>query len=247
MGEINITLDSFEGPLSLLCHLIEKNKIDIYDIPIAEVTDQYIEVINSSAIKDMDIMSEFLVMAAELLEIKSKMLLPKPKTEEEEEIDPRDELVAKLIEYKKFKNITETFKSKEDEAKQVLFKEADEVIAKLKKEDTSTLEDFLDGVSLEDIFRAYEEVISRRSLKVDRVRSSFKSVEKDIYTIEDKMAYIGDLLILNPRVQFGQIFKYDAPKAEIVVTFLALLELIKNKTVRISQDRLFDEIIISRF
>ena len=108
MNNMTVRLDSFSGPLDLLYHLIEKNEIDIYDIPIAELTEQYMEFISREENKNMDGMSEFIVMAADLIEIKSRMLLPKVQSEEPEE-DPRYELVQKLLEYKKFKGVTETF------------------------------------------------------------------------------------------------------------------------------------------
>ncbi|MGL4790511.1 MAG: segregation and condensation protein A, partial [Anaerotignaceae bacterium] len=114
--EVNLQLENFQGPLSLLYHLIEKNKIDIYDIPISQIADQYLEVLEGAQRQSMEVMSEFVLMAATLLEIKSRMLLPKPKVEEEEGVDPRAELVAKLIEYKKFKNVTEALREKEDTA-----------------------------------------------------------------------------------------------------------------------------------
>ena len=115
MNNMTVRLDSFSGPLDLLYHLIEKNEIDIYDIPIAELTEQYMEFISREENKNMDGMSEFIVMAADLIEIKSRMLLPKVQSEEPEE-DPRDELVQKLLEYKKFKGVTETFQRMEENA-----------------------------------------------------------------------------------------------------------------------------------
>ncbi|HBF64648.1 MAG TPA: hypothetical protein DDW34_01510, partial [Clostridium sp.] len=125
MEQITIRLDAFEGPLDLLYHLIEKNEIDIYDIPIARLTDQYLAYLDLAEDRDMDGMSEFLVMAATLLEIKSKLLLPKPKNEAEEGPDPREELVIKLLEYKKIKEVTEDWRQREEEAALLLFKEAD--------------------------------------------------------------------------------------------------------------------------
>ena len=126
MQNVNVKLESFEGPIGLLYHLIEKNKIDIYDIPIAELTEQYIAVIESDDFRNMDNMSEFMVMAATLIEIKSKMLLPAPPSEEdEEEIDPRAQLVERLLEYKKFKNISEDFKDRQEKAAQIFYKESD--------------------------------------------------------------------------------------------------------------------------
>ena len=232
MESINVHLEAFEGPFDLLFHLIEKNEIDIYDIPIAQLTEQYIAFLEQAEYKNMDGMSEFLLMAATLIEIKSKLLLPKQKQEQPQQ-DPREELVNKLLEYKKFKEITEDFKKREETAALVLYKEADKAVEKLKQSNKQDLDldKFLCGITLDNLYEAFTEVMKRRETKVDRVRSSFKSVERDLYTIDEKIDYIRDLLILRPSVSFYTIFRPKAVKMEIVVTFLALLELIKMKEV----------------
>ncbi len=237
MESINVRLDAFEGPFDLLFHLIEKNEIDIYDIPIAQLTEQYIAFLEQADYKNMDGMSEFVIMAATLLEIKSNMLLPKQK-----------ELVNKLLEYKKFKEVTQDLKKREETASFVLYKQADKAIEELKQtqKDDTTLDDFLCGITLDNLYEAFTEVMKRRETKIDRVRSSFKSVERDLYTIDDKIDYIRDLLILRPRVSFHTIFRKKAAKMEIVVTFLALLELIKMKEVSVKQQGTFSEILITK-
>lgn len=247
MESINVHLEAFEGPFDLLFHLIEKNEIDIYDIPIAQLTEQYIAFLEQAECKNMDSMSEFLLMAATLIEIKSKLLLPKQKQEQQQQ-DPREELVNKLLEYKKFKEITEDFKKREETAALVLYKEADKAVEKLKKstEEDVDLDKFLCGITLDNLYEAFTEVMKRRETKIDRVRSSFKSVERDLYTIDEKIDYIRDLLILRPSVSFYTIFRPEAVKMEIVVTFLALLELIKMKEVSVSQKETFSEILITK-
>lgn len=246
--EITLQLENFQGPMSLLYHLIEKNKIDIYDIPIFEITNQYLAIVEDAQQRSMDVMSEFLLMAATLLEIKSRMLLPKAKNEDSQnEIDPRAELVAKLIEYKRFKNVTEEFKEREEAAAQVLFKEADPSLNIFKQEEIVELEDFLDGVTFDDIYKAFQEVLKRKEKKVDKVRSSFKSVERDLYTVEEKISYIKDLIIISTKVSFWEIFRENVRKTEVVVTFMALLECIKMKLVSISQDGVFNEIVITKY
>lgn len=249
METINIRLDAFEGPLDLLYHLIEKNEIDIYDIPIASLTEQYLAYLDAAEDRDMDGMSEFLLMAATLLEIKSKMLLPVPKNEEEEGPDPRAELVERLLEYKKIKDVTDTLKEREEEAALVFYKEADASVAKLKEQPPQELEDLLQGITMDDLYRAFQRVMARKETKVDKVRSSFRSVQKDLFTVGEKMEYIRDLLILRPHGQtaFHTIFRENAGKMEKVVTFLALLELIKQKEVQITQERNFGEILISKY
>ena len=217
MESINVHLEAFEGPFDLLFHLIEKNEIDIYDIPIAQLTEQYIAFLEQAEYKNMDGMSEFLLMAATLIEIKSKLLLPKQKQEQPQQ-DPREELVNKLLEYKKFKEITEDFKKREETAALVLYKEADKAVEKLKQSNKQDLDldKFLCGITLDNLYEAFTEVMKRRETKVDRVRSSFKSVERDLYTIDEKIDYIRDLLILRPSVSFYTIFRPKAVKMEIV-------------------------------
>lgn len=246
--EITLQLENFQGPMSLLYHLIEKNKIDIYDIPIFEITTQYLAIVEDAQKRSMDVMSEFLLMAATLLEIKSRMLLPKSKNEESDgEIDPRAELVSKLIEYKRFKNVTEEFKEREETASQVLYKEADPSLHIFKQQEIVELEDFLEGVTFDDIYKAFQEVLKRREKKVDKVRSSFKSVERDLYTVEEKIIYIKDLIIISTKVSFWEIFRENVRKTEIVVTFMALLECIKMRLVSINQDEAFNEIVITKY
>ena len=189
----------------------------------------------------MDGMSEFLLMAATLLEIKSKLLLPKPKAEEEEGPDPREELVQRLLEYKRIKDATETLKEREEEAALVYYKEADASVAKLKEQPPQELEDLLQGITMDDLYQAFRQVMARKETKEDKVRSSFRSVQKDLFTVGEKMEYIRDMLILHP------IFRRNAGKMERVVTFLALLELIKQKEVQITQEKNFGEIFISRY
>ena len=244
---VTLKLENFEGPIGLLYHLIEKNKIDIYDIPIAEITRQYMEVINDAQKRNMEVMSEFLIMAASLLEIKSRMLLPKPKNEEEEEgEDPREELIRKLIEYKKFKEAAEAFKEREESASYTVFKKPDISLEMFKEKEKQEIDEILKGVTFNDLMKAYQDVMSRKELKVDRVRSSFKAVVHDNFTISDKITYIKEMLIISPVVKFWEIFREDTTRAEIVVTFLAMLELIKTKAVDISQSENFGEIIITK-
>ncbi|MDD3394970.1 MAG: segregation/condensation protein A [Clostridia bacterium] len=247
MEKITIRLDAFEGPLDLLYHLIEKHEIDIYDIPIARLTDQYLEYLDAAEDRDMDSMSEFLVMAATLLEIKSKMLLPKLKNAQEEGPDPREELVLRLLEYRKIKDVTDTWRQCEEEASLVFFKEADQAVKQLKGKEPEGLEDFLQGLTMQDLYLTFQQVMDRKETKVDSVRSSFKAVSRDLFTVHEKMDYIRDMLILQPRPTFFSIFRKNAGKMEKVVTFLALLELIKRKEVHISQNLVFGEITISKY
>ena len=246
MEKMRVRLDAFEGPLDLLYDLIEKNEIDIYDIPIAQLTDQYLEYLDAAEDKDMEGMSAFLVMAATLLEIKSKLLLPKPKQEEEAEEDPREELVRRLLEYRKIKEATAGWKEREAEAAKILYKEADAALLEIRKKEESSLEEFLDGVTRDALYAAFMQVMERKELRVDHIRSSFHSVKRDSFTIEEKVAYLRDLLSIQPQVSFFSLFRQDSSRMEVVVTFLALLEMMKQKEILVEQDQIFGEIAIRK-
>jgi len=237
-----VKTEVFEGPFDLLYHLIEKNEIDIYDIPIAFITEQYIEYLGSMPERDMDSMSEFVLIAAQLLEIKSRLMLPMPKDSEEED-DPRATLVERLIEYKRFKEISEFFKTKNETAHLYFYKPRDPSVPVPEQAPPDTGE-ILDGVSLDALFKTFEEVLSRRELKVDKIRSGFGTVKRDLFTVEQKTVHILNLLLLKKRVTFASIFVPESSRAEMVVTFLALLELIKTRQVAAEQDGLFSEITI---
>lgn len=247
MKQVTVRLDAFEGPLDLLYHLIEKNEIDIYDIPIAKITDQYLEYLEQAEDRDMNGMSEFLVMAATLLEIKSKLLLPKIKSDDEDGPDPREELVQRLLEYKKIKGVTDEWKHKEEEAALVFYKEADVAIKRLKDSTPQPLDELLKGITTEDLYLAFCQVMERKETKVDHIHSAFRAIPRDIFTVNEKMEYIKDVLILQQKTTFSGIFRKTAGKMEKVITFLALLELIKQKDVFIAQDYTFGEITISRY
>ena len=180
MGKgIPVKLQVFEGPLDLLLHLIDKNKIDIYDIPIVEITNQYMEYIQAMDRADLNVMSEFLVMAATLLDIKCKMLLPKEVNEEGEEEDPRQELVQQLLEYKMYKYISYELKERRQDAAQVLYHKQDlpeEV--KAYKQPVST-EELLAGVTLSRMHRIFVDIIRRQNNRIDPIRSTFGTLQKE--------------------------------------------------------------------
>jgi len=246
MRGINVTTPCYEGPIELLYELVEKNKIDIYDIPISLLTDQYLEAISLFANKDMDSMSEFILMGAHLLEIKSRMLLPKHKHEsDEEEIDPRQELADRLAEYRRFKQAAEMFREIGLGSGMEYYKTAEEGIADLGTPDKdSIIRETLNGITIAQLYKAFLDTMSRRELSVDKVRSGFGSIKKDAYTIAEKILWLHALLKTEPNLVFSKLFDDASSKAEIIVTFLALLELIKQRTVHIMQEENFGEIII---
>ncbi len=242
---LQVKLEAFEGPLDLLLHLIEKNKVDIYDIPIVSITEQYMEYIEAMKSNDMDIMSEFLVMAATLLRIKSQMLLPKPVVEEEgESIDPRAELVEKLLEYKMYKYISYELKDKQLDAARLMFKEStvpDEV--KAYKEDIDVGE-ILSDVTLNKLHTIFQELVKKKDDRIDPIRSKFGKIEKEDTNLYQIILDLQTYGLLNRHFSFRAYMKLHNTKMEMIVSFLAILELIKMGRVTITQNELFDDIII---
>ncbi len=241
---IPVKLEVFEGPLDLLLHLIEKNKIDIYDIPIVEITDQYMEYIHAMEREDLGVMSEFMVMAATLLDIKCKMLLPKEVNEEGEEEDPRAELVEKLLEYKMYKFMSYKLKDKMDDAANVFFKEPtlpDEVLQYREPVDPKEL---LAGLTLEKLNAIYKSIIRRQEDKVDPIRSKFGTIEKEEVSLSDKMIEIKDFARTHRKFSFRNLLESQCSKVQVIVTFLSILELMKMGHIHVEQDGLFDDISV---
>lgn len=236
---INIKLQAFEGPLDLLLHLIEKAEVDIYDIPIAEITEQYMEYLHMMQELDLEVASEFLVMAATLLEVKSKMLLPKPKKEEKGaiETDPRAELVQKLLEYKKYKDISAEFKDKLSIYEKVFYKMPEPI--------EDYISDFtnLTGVSVDVLVKSLKSIMLRNTSPKEK-KQTFRQIYREVVTVEDKIQEIAQLLTIRPLFFFDELFQDAAAKYEIIVTFLAILELIKRKSILIEQEQNFDFSII---
>ena len=180
---IPVKLEVFEGPLDLLLHLIEKNKVDIYDIPIVEITNQYMEYIRQMQREDLNVMSEFLVMAATLLDIKCKMLLPKEVTEDGEEEDPRQELVEQLLQYKMYKYMSYELRDRELDGGRTMYKDPtipEEVMDYVEPVD---LDELLGDLTLATLNRVFQDVIRRQEDKIDPVRSKFGKLEKEEVTV----------------------------------------------------------------
>lgn len=244
---IPVKLEVFEGPLDLLLHLIDKNKIDIYDIPIVTITDQYLEYIEAMETDDMDTLSEFLVMAATLIKIKSRMLLPPEEKEEEaeENVDPRQELVERLLEYKMYKYASFELKDKHMEAAKVLYKSQDmpdEVMDWEEEIDTQAL---LDGITMRKLQDIFETVIRRREDKVDPIRSKFGKIEKEEVSVEERMNDIRTFAMLEGKFSFTNLLEAGKSRRYIIVSFLAVLELMKIGVLWIAQEQPFDDIIIT--
>ncbi len=233
---IPVKLEVFEGPLDLLLHLIDKNKIDIYDIPIVEITNQYMEYIRNMKQEDLNVMSEFLVMAATLLDIKCRMLLPKEINEDGEEEDPRQELVEQLLQYKMYKYMAYELKDRQVEADQVLYKKPtlpEEVKEYVEPVDLDALLGDLTLKKLNDIFT---DVMRRQDDKIDPVRSKFGKIEKEEVPLPVKLSYVEDYARTHRRFSFRQLLEKQGSRMHIVVTFLAVLELMKLGTIRVEQE-----------
>ena len=241
---IPVKLEVFEGPLDLLLHLIDKNKIDIYDIPIVEITSQYMEYIRNMEREDLNVMSEFLVMAATLLDIKCRMLLPKEVNEEGEEEDPRQELVEQLLQYKMYKYVASELKDREGDADFVMYKKPsipEEVEQYVEPVDLDRL---LGDLTLSRLTEIFRDVMKRQTEKIDPVRSKFGKIEKEEVSLTEKFTYIHGYLKEHRRFSFRSLLKKQHSRMHIVVTFLAILELMKTGLIRISQEHIFDDINI---
>lgn len=238
-----VKIDAFEGPLDLLLHLINRLEIDIYDIPVAQITEQYLLYIRTMKELKLDVASEFLVMAATLLAIKSKMLLPKHEEVLDEDLemsyeeDPRDELVERLIEYRKFKEAAHDLKSMEEE-RGLMFTKPPSDLTDFAKEKHPERQEL--NVSLYDMLAAFQKLLRRKKLQ----RPMATKIARQEISIEKRMTEIMDeLKQLKGRTNFNDLFPYPA-KDHIVVTFLALLELIKRKEVDVEQQENFGDIFV---
>ncbi|MBR1816835.1 MAG: segregation/condensation protein A [Lachnospiraceae bacterium] len=236
-------INEFEGPLDLLLHLIEKNKFNIFDIPIADITEQYLDYVAKMQEENLDIMSEFLVMAGTLLSIKAKMLLPKHEEEEEEE-DPRSELVRRLLEYKMYKYAAYELKDMELDAVKNYYK-APSIPEEVKnyKEEIDPAE-IIGDVTLLKLNEIFNEVMKRTVDRVDPIRSKFGTIEKEEVNIEDKMLEIRESIRGLKGINFRALLEASHSRQSVIVTFLAILELMKVGHIAIKQDKLFGDIII---
>lgn len=233
-----IKLELFEGPLDLLLYLVKKDHLNIYDIPIAQVTKQYLQYLSLMQLLDLNIAGEFLVMAATLMQIKSKMLLPAEETQvqEEEQEDPREELVRRLLEYEKFKELAESLRQKEAQQREVFKRPKGPIDKTFNAENQEVYFE----ASIFDLLNAFS-----RALK-DVPQELFYEVIKDEFTIEEKVHELLHLLLVSPFVSISELFGKAKNKMEIIVIFLAILELIRLKEIIARQKTLFGEIEISR-
>lgn len=244
--DLTVKLQVFEGPLDLLLHLLDKNKVNIYDIPIVEITNQYMAYIREMKRQDLNVMSEFMVMAATLLDIKSKMLLPAPETDNDEEAeDPRAQLVQQLLEYKMYKYISCELKDRQMDASRVLFKVPtipDEVAA---YEEPVNLEELVADLTLDKLNSIFQSIMKKQADKVDPIRSKFGKIQKEELSLEDCMVSLENYAKSHKHFSFRGLLERAKSKTEIIVTFLAILELMKMGMICITQEAIFDDIQIT--
>ncbi len=242
---IPVKLEVFEGPLDLLLHLIDKNKVDIYDIPIVEITEQYLDYIRQMQNQDMNVMSEFLVMAATLLDIKCRMLLPREVNEEGEEEDPRVELVQKLLEYKMYKYMSLELKDRQVDAARNMYRDQ-----KLPKEVANyrqpvNYDELFQDMTLNKLHEIFKSMIRRQEDKIDPIRSQYGNIEKDEVDMDAKVMYVEAYAREHKVFSFRKLLEKQSSKMEIVVTFLVILEMMKNGVIYITQEKIFDDIMIT--
>ena len=232
--EYEVKIDAFEGPLDLLLHLIKESKLEIWEIKIVDIADQYLNYIKSMEKLNLDIASEYLVMASELMEIKSKMLLPRTKLEEEEEEEnPEEKLIQRLIEYQKYKDMTKEFKEME-EKRHEFYTKSPESLKEYAPEGTIVNTD----LSLDDLMKAFQKFLERKELE----KPLATTVTKREITVEERRKAIKDILKVKKKVNFFELFDVMT-KEYIVVTFLTVLEMAKKQELVIYQENNFDNII----
>ena len=235
--EYKVKLEVFEGPLDLLLYLIKKDEVDIYDVSIERITSQYLEYLETFRMLDLEIAGEFVVMAANLIYIKSRSLLPvhqQPPDEDAEEEDPRWDLIRQLIEYKKFKDAAFQLHHRELLQEGLIVR----VPVKPAFEDSGTL--LKSEVGIFDLINAFQKVLKKIELKREDLREIFE----ESFTVSDKIDFIMRSVADQRPVAFFDLFETAASRTEIAVTFLALLELIRMRQIRVYQDGLFAEIEI---
>jgi len=240
METYKLKLENFEGPLDLLCHLIEKNKMNIYEISIVEITDQYLEYINSIDEPDLELTGDFLVMATNLLYLKSKELLPVPKEETPEE-DTKEELIRKLVEYKQIKEAAEIMKQNTEEYSKLHYKEPEDIEIKVEKK----IEKEYSSDIIPSIF------LKLAKLNMEKLNHNAKDIntliERDKVTVRSKIKEILKNLIKHNKINFNKVFNVkERSKNEIVTAFLAMLELNRSSKIKITQEYTFGDIHIEK-
>ena len=236
MDELKYRLDTFEGPLDLLLTLIKKNKVSIWDIPIVELTDQYLEAISGIEKTMLDNTGEFIILASELLYIKSKMLLPKDE-EDEDEVDPREELAQRLYEYKKFKEASQSMRKSEFSSKYMVFRDEEDIEFPIPEYNRSH--------TISELVDAFGNIYQRRIRRAKPEKRAFYGiVGREKVSVDDMVTKIENVLKISKKVEFSSLFKEEDSRPEMIATFLALLEMIKLNKIYADYDDKKKEFII---
>lgn len=234
--QYKVTIENFDGPLDLLLHLIKEQDIDIYDIKIEEITKQYLDYIRAMKELNLSIASEYLVMASELIEMKSKMLLPKKKDldDDEYEEDPREVLIERLLAYKQYKEVTSEFKDLELIRKQVFTKQPENLSYYAKEEGNN------EGTSVSDLIEAFNALLKKKELD----KPVATKITKKELSVTEKVVKIRNILREKKNVNFEELFEV-ATKEEVIISFLSILEMVKKDEITLKQDSNFKSIVIS--
>ncbi|MBB5039047.1 segregation/condensation protein A [Prosthecobacter dejongeii] len=236
--DYKVKLEIFEGPLDLLLYLIKKDEIDIYDVSIGRITKQYLDYINTFKMLNIEVASEFIVMAANLMYLKSRELLPQtqqPPDEDADEEDPRWELIRQLVEYKKFKDVAQFLGTQEVKA--------DEFFATTPElpDLSAPAPDVVGQVGIFDLIRAFQKVLKRFENSTD-----IREIVSDRYSVADKIEHLLEAIPMGERVRFDSLFSSAASRVEVIVTFLAMLELMKLNHLMVEQEQMLGDIVVIR-
>jgi segregation and condensation protein A len=232
-----VKLDIFEGPFDLLLFLIRKHEVDIYDIPIHDITNQFLEYLDLMKILDLEIAGEFIEIVAVLMNIKARMLLPKPVLGDDEEAeDPRTELVERLLEYKKFKEAAEDIRVYEDRRRRLFTRK---YFPPMKDKPEVTQEEYLQDITLFDLLLAFKKALDNMP------KVTYHEVKKIEVTVEEQSQFIMNKFTEKKMILFSELVKQITDRIVIIVTFLALLDLIRLKRVNVKQYQIFEDIQIS--
>ena len=242
---ITVELQAFDGPLDLLLHLIDKNKINIFDIPIMEITEQYLAYVRQMPAEDLNVMSEFMVMAAELIAIKCRMLLPPEINEEGEAIDPREDLVQQLLEYKIYKYMSYELRDRMEGASRILYKKDTTPDSVLRYKPEVDPGELLADTTLKKLHDIFFSVMKRQTDKLDPVRSKFGTIEKEEVHMKERLNYIFDYARNGGRFSFRELLEKKHGRMTVVVTFLGVLEMIKAGILRVSQEETDGDIMMT--
>lgn len=242
MSKFSVKTEAFDGPLDLLLHLIEKNEVDIFDIPIAPITEQYLKHIEVMSFSGMDSMSDFLLMAATLLYIKSKMLLPVFEPEAEAD-DPRADLVRRLVIYRQFREVSEELVEMEKRGVETLYKSRDESVNWDASDVNDREQQILGVVSAERLYEIFTNLLLRKERRTDKVRGSFGTVSREKFSVTEKIRQISKILTQSKKVSFSRLIDDCTDSEERITFFLALLELVRMNRANVMQDGLFADII----